>query len=550
MLKRISIENYALIEKSEIEFENGFSVITGETGAGKSIILGALGLLVGQRTDSKALKDPERKCVVEAVFDISSLDLKSIFDEEDFDYDDECIIRREILPGGKSRSFVNDTPASVSALKSLGERLVDIHSQHNNLLLGNSQFQLSAVDAVAANARMLAGYSELYAIYEKNRRNLQKMLEALEKQNADRDYIEFQFNQLEAANLVDGEQADLEAEADRLTHSNDIQEALSKATWLLNEGDEAINNSLKECTNALRSVASFLPSAGELASRLESCMIETRDITRELDAMASDVETDPARLEMVNGRLDTIYSLEKKHNVQSVSQLVSLRDEYAQKLQSIEFGGEDILNLQREIEVQETELKEMARQLTEKRLSAKDKFESQIDELLHQMGMPNARFTISFGVLPALSPYGLDKVEFLFSANKEQSPRLLSDVASGGELSRVMLSLKYLLSQSVNLPTIILDEIDTGVSGEIADRMGNIMLKMGNKMQVISITHLPQIASKGETHYKVFKSDDERGTTSHIVRIEGEPRVQEIAKMLSGDTVSEAAVNNARELLS
>lgn len=550
MLKRISIENYALIEKSEIDFKDGFSVITGETGAGKSIILGALGLLVGQRADSKVLKDAEKKCVVEALFDVSNLDIKEIFVNEDLDYEDECIIRREILPNGKSRSFVNDTPASVSALKAIGEKLIDIHSQHKNLLLSDNHFQLMAVDAMARNKSALAVYRDAYLTCEADKRKLQKLKEAFEKNKSDKDYLEFQLNQLTAANLSEGEQSDLETEAEKLTHSNEIKEALAKVTWLLNEDESSVNKSLKESANTLLSISSFLPEGEELAQRLNSSMIEVKEVIREIESKSSDVDCDPSRLDFVNARLDEIYTLEKKHNVESVEELISIKDDFEKKLLSIDTDVEEIDRLEKQIETKMDRLGEMAEALSAKRLAVKPQFEKQIEDLLHQMGIANATFSIVLERLDNLTASGFDHIDFCFSANKDQPLRSITDVASGGELSRVMLSLKYTLSQSVNLPTIVLDEIDTGVSGEIAGRMGNIMLKMSEKMQVICITHLPQIASKGYHHYRVYKQDEEVGTTSRIKLLDEKERLLEIAKMVSGDVVTDAAINNAKELLS
>lgn len=549
MLKRLLVENYALIDKSVVDVQPGFSVITGETGAGKSILLGALGLILGQRADSKALKDAERKCVVEALFDVSKYGLQSFFDSENLDYDDECIIRREILPNGKSRSFVNDTPANVSTLKSLGERLIDIHSQHENLLLNDSHFQLKIVDAIADNEKLLADYRNVYSKYEEDKRALARLQEEVARQNANRDYLEFQLKQLQDAALEKDEQTLMESESERLSHSNEIKESLSKALWLLDENEQAVNPSLKEAVAALKSACQYMPEVAALSARLDSCLIETKDIVRELEVRCNDVEVDPNRLDAVNERLDLIYTLEKKHGVDSVGELLSLQDSFDTQLQMLDSSVDEVEVLEKRIAEQMKSLLSMAEKLTAARKKQAPKIEESILELLRCLGMPNAKLKIEFRMLREPCVNGLDEVNFLFSANKDKSLQPIASIASGGEISRVMLSLKSVLSQSSDLPTIILDEIDTGVSGEIADKMGDLMWQMGKSMQVVSITHLPQIAAKGTVHYKVYKMDDENTTTSRIRQLTEEERIREIAQMLSGSSLSEAAVNNAKELL-
>ncbi|MCB9017979.1 MAG: DNA repair protein RecN [Prevotellaceae bacterium] len=549
MLKRLLVENYALIDKSVVDVQPGFSVITGETGAGKSILLGALGLILGQRADSKALKDAERKCVVEALFDVSKYGLQSFFDSENLDYDDECIIRREILPNGKSRSFVNDTPANVSTLKSLGERLIDIHSQHENLLLNDSHFQLKIVDAIADNEKLLADYRNVYSKYEEDKRALARLQEEVARQNANRDYLEFQLKQLQDAALEKDEQTLMESESERLSHSNEIKESLSKALWLLDENEQAVNPSLKDAVAALKSACQYMPEVAALSARLDSCLIETKDIVRELEVRCNDVEVDPNRLDAVNERLDLIYTLEKKHGVDSVGELLSLQDSFDTQLQMLDSSVDEVEVLEKRIAEQMKSLLSMAEKLTAARKKQAPKIEESILELLRCLGMPNAKLKIEFRMLREPCVNGLDEVNFLFSANKDKSLQPIASIASGGEISRVMLSLKSVLSQSSDLPTIILDEIDTGVSGEIADKMGDLMWQMGKSMQVVSITHLPQIAAKGTVHYKVYKMDDENTTTSRIRQLTEEERIREIAQMLSGSSLSEAAVNNAKELL-
>ncbi|HOI25916.1 MAG TPA: DNA repair protein RecN [Paludibacteraceae bacterium] len=549
MLKRLSVENYALIDKSIIEVHPGFSVITGETGAGKSILLGALGLILGQRADSKALKNQEMKCVVEALFDISNYGLNLFFEEENLDYDDECIIRREILPNGKSRSFINDTPANVSTLKLLGEKLIDIHSQHENLLLNDNHFQLKIVDAIADNEKRLSTYREIYFKYETDKRTLARLREEIARQNANRDYLEFQLKQLQDAALQGEEQEALESEAERLTHSSEIKGSLSKALWLLDENEQSVNQALKDASASLKMAGQYLPEAASLADRLDSCLIETKDIVRELEVKFNDVEVDPNRLDAVNERLDLIYTLEKKHNVDSVAKLLELQNSFDEQLQLLDSGSENVERLKKEIAEQLKTLLSMAGELSAARKEHAPKIEDQILDLLHRLGMPNAKLKIDFKELQEPGTNGMDEVNFLFSANKDKTLQPIASIASGGEISRVMLSLKSVLSQSSDLPTIILDEIDTGVSGEIADKMGDLMQQMGHNMQVISITHLPQIAAKGATHYKVYKMDDEKSTTSNIKQLTDEERIHEIAQMLSGSSLSEAAVNNAKELL-
>ena len=549
MLKTLSIENYALIDKSVINLQDGFSVITGETGAGKSILLGALNLILGQRADTKYIKLPDEKCVVEGVFDLSSYHLQPFFDENELDYDNECIIRREIASNGKSRSFVNDTPAAVSVLKELGEKLIDIHSQHENLLLNDDQFQLNIVDIVAGNKKELHHYRELYEYFIADRKRLKQLIEETNKKNADKDFLDFQLNQFSEANLSETEQEELESESAMLTHSDEIKTALSKALWLLGESDQSVNSSLKEAISSLHSISSVFQASENLSQRLNTCFIELKDITRELDVMQNDVDVNPQRLEQINSRLDTIYSLEKKHGVSTIKELLLLQQAMEEQLQQLDLCSEEIERLSKDIEKQEAALWELARQLSGNRKNKAPEIENEIISILRNLGMPNARLSIEFAPKESLSPNGIDEVGFLFSANKDRALQPISTIASGGEISRVMLSLKSVISRSSGLPTIILDEIDSGVSGEIADRVGKIMQQMGETMQVISITHLPQIASKGAIHYKVFKTDSEKNTTSNIKQLSEDERVLEIAQMLSGINLTDAAFQNAKELL-
>lgn len=549
MLKRLLVENYALIDRSEIELSPGFSVITGETGAGKSILLGALNLILGQRADSKAIKNPDRKCVVEALFDVSKYGLKAFFESEELDYDDECLLRREVLSSGKSRSFINDTPVTIATMKSLGDLLLDIHSQHENLLLNDGRFQLKMVDSIAQNTVSLRAYETEYEAYTSLSLRLKRMRVELAQRNASRDYAEFQLNQLREAALSDGEQDALEAEADQLEHAAEIKEALSKSVYLMDESEQSVNQSLKDVVTSLQTVSGFLPGLSDLSDRLNTCLIEAKDVVRELDTLNNDLDVDPSRLDFVNARLDLIYTLEKKHGVDSVGALLALQQSYERQLQDLESGADEVASLESALSEQEARVLALARELSAARKVCAPKIEAELTSLLRGLGMPNAVVNIDFRELEKLSPSGLDAVAFLFSANKDRALRPITDIASGGEISRVMLSLKYILSKSAALPTIIFDEIDTGVSGEIAAKMGVMMQNMSDHMQVMSITHLPQIASKGGLHYKVYKRDGEAGTVSSIRLLSEDERVSEIAQMLSGANLTEAALNNAKELL-
>ncbi|MDR1729527.1 MAG: DNA repair protein RecN [Prevotellaceae bacterium] len=549
MLKTLTVENYALIDKSVIHFPGGFSVITGETGAGKSILLGALNLILGQKSDARFIKYPDKKCVIESIFDLSTYRLQPFFEENELDYDDECIVRREIAPNGKSRSFVNDTPVAISVLKELGEKLIDIHSQHKNLLLNDNRFQLNIVDTVAGNRKELEHYRNLYSRFCNDKKRLKQLIDETNKKNADKDFLDFQLNQLKEANLSETEQEELEAEAAMLTHSEEIKAALSKSLWLLSENEQNINANLKEAIASVQAVSAVFPASEDVAQRLASCFIELKEITRELDSMQNDVEVNPQQLEYINSRLDTIYSLEKKHNVSTVKELLQLQQSLEEQFQQLDFRSEEIERLSKDIENQETALRELAQALSEKRKTKAPEIEHEIVAILRNLGMPNARLSIRFDPKESFSADGIDEVNFLFSANKDRVLQPIATIASGGEISRVMLSLKSVISRSSGLPIIILDEIDTGVSGEIADKMGTIMQEMGKTMQVISITHLPQIASKGTVHYKVFKTDNEKGVTSNIKQLSAEERVTEIAQMLSGTNLTEAAIRNAEELL-
>ena len=550
MLRSLYIQNYALIEKLDIGFEQGFSVITGETGAGKSIILGAIGLLLGQRADVKSIRTGATKCVIEARFDISNYHMEPFFEENELDYEEECILRRELYATGKSRAFINDTPAQLAQMKELGELLIDIHSQHQNLLLNKEGFQLNVLDLLAHDDAALCEYQTVYKQWKQAQSDLNKLLERAARDKSDEDYIRFQWEQLEEARLVQGEQGELEQEAEMLSHAEDIKASLYKVNQLFNNDEGGLLSNLKECCHAMSDLQSVYPVAEELAGRLESAYIELKDIADEISGREEQVEFNPARLEEVNERLNLIYSLQQKHRVNTVDDLIALCDDYAARLASISSSDEEVDALRKHSEELQAETRRQAAGLTEARRKAAREVEQQMASRLVPLGMPNVRFAVEMGERKEPGPHGMDTVSFLFSANKNSILQSISSVASGGEIARVMLSLKAMIAGAVKLPTIVFDEIDTGVSGEIADRMADIMQEMAdNNRQVISITHLPQIASRGRAHYKVYKKDNETETNSHIRRLTEEERVEEIAHMLSGATLTEAALNNARTLL-
>lgn len=550
MLQSIYIQNYALIDTLDISFGKGFSVITGETGAGKSIILGAIGLLLGQRADSKAIKNGASKCIIEARFNISSYDMKSFFEENELEYDShECILRRELQSSGKSRAFVNDTPVSLTAMKELGERLTDVHSQHQNLLLSNEGFQLNVLDVLAHSEAEISNYKAAYRQYKETIRQLNELTEEAEKNKADEDYIRFQLEQLDEAKLSEGEQEELEQEADTLNHAEEIKAGLYRVEQTFYGDEIGILPILKEDLNTLRSLQKVCQAASELTERLESCYIELKDIAQEVSNRVEDTEFSPERLEFINERLNLIYSLEQKHRVQTDKELIDLTEDYRIRLDAITSCDDRIEELNAKKEEEYKAVKEFASALTKKRAKAAKEIEDQMRPRLIPLGMPNVRFVVELTDKKEPDSTGGDNVIFLFSANKNGALQPVASIASGGEIARVMLSIKAMISGTIQLPTIIFDEIDTGVSGEIADKMASIMQEMGQFMQVISITHLPQIAAKGEAHYKVFKQDNEKETSSNIRLLNKEERIEEIAHMLSGATLTEAAINNAKELL-
>lgn len=548
MLKQLSITNYALIAQTDIEIGSGLTVITGETGAGKSIMLGALGLLLGQRADVQVLLDKEKKCVVEATFDVSAYDVEALFAEEDVEYDSLTIIRREILPTGKSRAFVNDTPVNLLFLKQLSQILIDIHSQHQNLLLSDDRFHLNVIDAVAQTSTELEEYTLSYKEYRSLLAEEEQMVAANEKMKQDYDYMLFQHKQLEEASLQDGEMAELERERDMLVHAEEIKTELSFVVAALGE-DGSVVSTLSQIEQRLGKVANYLSADDDALARIESARIDMADLFKTLERQNESIEYDPERLQYVESRLDVIYSLLQKHHVQSEAELIVLQQSLAEKLNAICSFDEQIESLRKRIKVVQETLMQKAEILTDKRCAVFGMVTDYIEGLLKEMGMQNARFEVSHSIADTFTTSGVDNIRFLFAANKNGEPTDIAKVASGGEMSRVMLAIKWLLSKSKGLPTIIFDEIDTGVSGEVADKMGEIMREMSGNIQVVAITHLPQVAAKGDEQFKVYKQDDELRTISNIVRLTTEERVEEIAKMLSGATVTEAALLNAKILL-
>lgn len=550
MLKQLYIKNFTLIDELDIQLHPGFSVITGETGAGKSIILGAIGLLLGNRADTKAIKAGCDRCTIEAHFDLSRYDMQNFFTEHDIDYDaEDTIIRRELTAAGKSRAFINDTPVALSLMRELGESLVDIHSQHQNLLLQKEDFQLNVVDIIAQDSKLLGDYRATYNQYRQAQQRLAKMEEEIARSRENEEFLRFQYKELDHAQLVEGEQESLEQEAETLTHAEDIKTALYDADNTLTNEDGSILERLKSTCQQLASIKEVYPAIAEAAERLDSSYIELKDIAQEIGSNVDRVDFEPARLDEINSRLDTIYSLQQKFHVQDISGLIEIRDNIKQQLDHIGNSDEELAALQQEAEHWLSKAGQAAKKLTELRTRTAKKIETEMQKRLVPLGIPNVRFEISFTAKP-LSSDGADKVNFLFSANKSTPLQPVSQVASGGEIARVMLSLKAMISGAVKLPTIIFDEIDTGVSGKIAEKMAQIMAEMGElDRQVISITHLPQIAAMGRHHYKVLKEETPQGTRSHMTELTEEQRVSEIAQMLSGSDITEAALANAQELL-
>ena len=550
MLKHLYIKNFTLIDQLDIAFHSGFSVITGETGAGKSIILGAIGLLLGNRADSKQIKQGEKKCTIEAHFDLSHYGFESFFEDNDIDFEPEdTIIRRELTASGKSRAFINDTPVSLQMMRILGEQLIDIHSQHQNLLLQKDDFQLNVVDIIAQDSTALSAYHSSYQHYKESLQRLSDLKEQIAKAQENEEFMRFQFNELESAGLVEGRQQELERESETLSHSEDIKTAYFKADHLLNDDDNGIINKLGECLDSLSNIENVYSKAKDVVQRLSSVHIELKDISTEVGSEVENIEFDPSRLDSINQQLDQLNTLEQKYHVSTEKELIEIRDNIAEQLQSIDNSDEELESLTKKVDEELKLCMEKAAKLTELRLKAGKIVEKEMSQRLIPLGIPNVRFKVDITSKP-LSLDGADKVQFLFSANTSTAMEPVAQVASGGEIARVMLSLKAMISGTVKLPTIIFDEIDTGVSGKIAQKMALIMQEMGNNnRQVISITHLPQIAALGSSHYKVEKEETIEGTRSHMRELNQEERVCEIAQMLSGADISDAALQNARELL-
>ncbi|MBS2211098.1 DNA repair protein RecN [Carboxylicivirga mesophila] len=549
MLKSLSISNYALIDKVEVTFDSGLTVITGETGAGKSVLLGALSLILGQRSDVNALLNKDQKCVVEGEFYIGNYGLLDFFNEHDVDYEEVTIIRRELLPSGKSRAFVNDTPVNLGFLKSISAQLIDVHSQHQNLLLDDNGFHRMVVDTLAGNKTLLDEYRINYAAYKSLQKEIEELIAENEKQKADLDYMQFQFEQLDSAKLKVGEQEEQEQLLEQLSHAEEIKLNLVEVVNNLSQEPAPVVGLLTDSVNKLGRIANYLPDGEELIQRLESARIDLKDLAEDIEARSEDLEYNPELIQQVQERLNLIYSLQQKHRVDSVGQLMALRDELGQAIDKVNFFDDELKAKQGKLQQLEKELVKTGKTITKSRTGVFELVKSSIEKQLQTLGIPHANFVIQHQISRHFTNDGVDEIEFLFSGNKGGQPSPINKVASGGEISRVMLSIKSLLSSSKGLPTIIFDEIDTGVSGEVADQMGGIMAQMGSSMQVISITHLPQITVKGDHHFKVFKTDEAEKTISNIRKLSHEDRVVEVAKMLSGSTLSEAAIENARSLL-
>lgn len=552
MLKSIIIKNFALVESVEVDFSSGFSVITGETGAGKSVFLGAIAMMLGQRSDVKAIRDGADRCVIEGHFDISSFALESFFAENDLDYcADDCIIRRELSSTGRSRAFINDSPVSAALLKELGARLIDIHSQHQNLLLGNKDFQLGVLDVLAADAHLLDAYRQKYVAYSAAQKELAALKEALASSSRDEEWLRFQVDEIERAALREGEQEELEQEQQELSHAEDIQAALYGAYNAIDGNEQGLLRSLRDAANALSRISAHYAAASELGERIESNYIELKDCCDELQQRASRVQFAPDRLEFVDRRLALIYDLQKKHRAASLGELIEIGKGYRERLDKIDNSDWELSQARKRCTALRSELAAAATVLSEARRAAADKLKSNITDILVNLGMPMIRFEVEIKEAADFAPMGGDVVTFLFSANSISAPQPLSDVASGGEMARVMLALKSLIATNLNQPTLIFDEIDTGISGVLAERMGRLMQQMGSaQRQVLSITHLPQVAALGASHYKVYKEETVKGTLTHIVKLGKEERVREIAQMMSGEVLTEAALENAALLLS
>lgn len=549
MLAKLSVRNYALIRELDLELDNGLTIITGETGSGKTILLGALSLILGARADTSVLLDSSAKCVVEGTFRIAEYNLQGFFDENNLDYDISTVIRREINPAGKTRAFVNDTPVTVNLLKDLGNRLIDIHSQHQSLMLNENSFQLSIIDSFAGTSELLKEYRALYDDFRKLGNELSVLRSQADRNKADMEYYKHQLDQLEEARLKENEQDELEKEQEILDHADEIKSALVSSSSLLSANDISVLSMLREVKSNMEKVNVYMPDAGDLRARLASVYIELDDLAGEIEKLTSDTDTDPEKLVWINNRLDQIYSLMHKHRVSNLAELLVRKDEIRKKLLSINANETRLEEVEAELELKTELLSAQSVQISEKRRAVVPETEKKVMELLHRLGMPNARFRIRLTSAKDFTVSGKDNADFLFSANRQTEPEDIARIASGGELSRVMLSLKSLIAKNNNLPSIIFDEIDSGVSGEVADRVGQILSSMGKCMQVINITHLPQVASRGTRHFHIYKEDREDSTITRVKLLSPDERIIEVARLLSGSEITDTAIKNAKELL-
>ena len=550
MLKSLSIQNYALISQLDVDFEKGFAVLTGETGAGKSIILGALSLILGQRADAKSIKEGENRCLIEGVFDISPYNLQAFFEENDLEYDAQhCIMRRELLSSGKSRAFINDTPVGLNELKTLGSRLIDVHSQHQNLMLADGNFQMQVLDALADNLDLRKEYQERFKQYSAYQKQLQSLKEENAKRNSEEDYLNFQYKQLLDANLKEGELAELEAEQKTLSHLEEIKGALFKIDQSFSGDENGITSTLKEALNTITALNNIYPESNEISERLKSSYLEINDLSLEISRKQESLELNPERLHFLNDRLDLLYGLFQKHKLDSCEALIQLRDNLEIQLQEINDFDEKIAVLEKELQNASEQVVLLAQKLSLSRKKAGKVMENELVKKVSSLGMPNMRFSCELTEKADPDNNGMNAISFLFSANKNVGLKPVAEIASGGEISRLMLGIKALIAGAMALPTIIFDEIDTGVSGEISDKMGDIMQELGNSIQVITITHLPQIAAKGTTHYFVYKQDIDNRTETNIRQLSQQERIKEIAQMLSGSELTDAAIENAKNLM-
>ena len=550
MLQTLTIQNYALISRLEIDFPPGFSVITGETGAGKSILLGALSLILGQRADSKSIKQNEERCLIEGVFDISFYQLDALFSEKGWEYDDkQCILRREIWVSGKSRAFINDSPVGLNDLKELGAFLIDIHSQHQNLLLADNQFQLQVLDVLAKNKELKNEYFSAYKEYIRIEKEINELKEKINIRKTEEDYLRFQFSQLEEVRLQAGEQGLLERESETLSHVEEIKNGLFRLEQLLSTEETGVVSALKESLKQLQSLQKVYSASTPVMERIETAYLDLKDLASDIQVRQEKLEFNPERLQEINGRLHLIYSLQQKHRLDSVEALIALRDNLNEQLQEIDHSGEALEQLEKQAAQRYEQVSALAGKLSQTRSEAAETMENQLVKIVGVLGMPNIRFSVEIIQKESFDSTGRDRVTYLFSANKNLELKPVAQTASGGEISRLMLGVKSLIAGAMALPAIIFDEIDTGVSGEIADKMGDIMHQMGETMQVIAITHLPQIAAKGEAQYLVYKDENNDLAETRIRRLSYEERIKEIAQLLSGAKLTSAAVENAKELL-